>query len=181
MAGFRWVRMLCEEARIQVILRQLVHRPMTKLAVSSRGFAMIEHRRHPRSVIKWPVVVMTPGGLVAENNHIHHYGRINRMYTPGIALYGVGNRAAHNLIHTAPHIGVMFGGNDHVIELNEIHHVCMESNDAGAVYAGRNWTMRGHNIRYNYFHHISGFEDRGCVGVYLDDMFASAAICTRWL
>lgn len=119
---------------------------------------------------------LTPGGLYAENNHIHDYGRINRMYTPGIALNGVGNRAAHNLIHTAPHIGVMFGGNDHVIEFNEIHHVCMESNDAGAIYAGRNWTMRGNVIRYNYFHHISGFEDRGCVGVYLDDMFASAAI-----
>ncbi|MFV2069080.1 MAG: hypothetical protein ACC645_19100 [Pirellulales bacterium] len=30
-----------------------------------------------------------------------------------------------------------------MIELNEIHHVCLESNDAGAIYAGRNWTMCG--------------------------------------
>ncbi|MGC9326659.1 MAG: right-handed parallel beta-helix repeat-containing protein, partial [Candidatus Hinthialibacter sp.] len=119
---------------------------------------------------------LTPGGLYAENNHIHHYGRINRMYTPGISISGVGNRASHNLIHTAPHIGIMFSGNDHVFEFNEIHHVCMESNDAGAIYAGRNWTMRGHKIQYNYLHHITGFENRGCVGVYLDDMFASASI-----
>ncbi len=119
---------------------------------------------------------LTPGGLYADNNHIHHYGRINRMYTPGISIYGVGNRASHNLIHTAPHIGIMFGGNDHIFEFNEMHHVCMESNDAGAMYAGRNWTMRGHMIRYNYLHHITGFEDRGCVGVYLDDMFASATM-----
>lgn len=119
---------------------------------------------------------LTPAGLYADNNHIHHYGRINRMYTPGIAITGVGNKATHNLIHTAPHIGIMFSGNDHLFEYNEIHHVCMESNDAGAMYAGRDWTMRGHIIRYNYLHHITGFEDRGCVGVYLDDMFASAAI-----
>ena len=93
-----------------------------------------------------------------------------------IALSGVGNRAAHNLIHDAPHMAIGFGGNDHVIEFNEIHSVCYESNDAGAIYAGRDWTMRGHVIRYNYLHHINGFEAKGCVGVYLDDMFASAAI-----
>jgi hypothetical protein len=36
--------------------------------------------------------------------------------------------------------------------------------------------MRGNVIRHNYLHHIMGFEGRGCVGVYLDDMFASADI-----
>ncbi len=40
---------------------------------------------------------LTPGGNVADNNHIHHYGRWNRMYRNGIAIDGVGNRAAHNL------------------------------------------------------------------------------------
>jgi hypothetical protein len=79
---------------------------------------------------------LTPGGNVADNNHIHHYGRWNRMYRNGIAIDGVGNRAAHNLIHHAPHIAISFGGNDHVLEFNEIHHVCEESNDAGAMYAG---------------------------------------------
>jgi len=119
---------------------------------------------------------LTPAGHFAENNHIHHYARIKRVYQPGIALQGVGNRASHNLIHNAPHMGMGFGGNDHVIEFNEIHSVCYESNDAGAIYTGRNWTMRGHVIRHNYFHHICGFEGRGCVGVYLDDSFSSAAI-----
>ncbi|MHC4559177.1 MAG: right-handed parallel beta-helix repeat-containing protein, partial [Planctomycetota bacterium] len=63
---------------------------------------------------------LTVGGHFADNNHIHHYGRWQRMYTPAIALSGVGNRAAHNLIHTAPHMAVMFSGNDHVMEFNEI-------------------------------------------------------------
>ncbi len=119
---------------------------------------------------------LSPAHHLAENNHIHHYSRVKRMYQPAVTLHGVGNRAAHNLIHSAPHMAMGFGGNDHVIEFNEIHDVCYESNDAGAIYTGRNWTMRGNVIRYNYLHHITGFEGRGCVGVYLDDMFSSATI-----
>jgi hypothetical protein len=119
---------------------------------------------------------LRPGGHRAFNNHIHHYGRWQRMYTPAISLAGVGNKIEHNLIHTAPHMAVMFSGNDHVIELNEIHNVCLESNDAGAIYAGRDWTMRGTVIRHNYLHEITGFRDRGCVGVYLDDMFCGTEI-----
>lgn len=119
---------------------------------------------------------LAPAGLSAENNHIHHWSRWNRMNRHGISLSGVGNRAAHNLLHDSPHSAIQFSGNDHVIELNEIHHVCTESNDAGAIYAGRNWTMRGTVIRHNYLHHIRGFEGRGCIGIYLDDMYCGTTI-----
>ena len=119
---------------------------------------------------------LTPARHYAENNHIHHYARFNRILHPGVSIDGVGNRVAHNLIDNAPHMAIQFGGNEHVIEYNEIHSVCFESNDAGAMYAGYNWTTRGHQIRHNYLHHINGFEGRGCVGVYLDDMFSSANI-----
>ena len=119
---------------------------------------------------------LTPAGLVADNNHIHDYSRWNRVYRAGVSLNGVGNRASHNLIDNAPHQAISFGGNDHVIEFNEIHSVCYESNDAGAIYSGRNWSTRGTVVRCNYFHHISGFEGRGCVGVYLDDQFSGTAI-----
>jgi hypothetical protein len=119
---------------------------------------------------------LRPGGHRAFNNHIHHYGRWQRMYTPAVSISGVGNRVAHNLIHHAPHMAVGFSGNDHIIEFNEIHNVCLESNDAGAIYAGRDWTMRGTVIRHNYLHEITGFENRGCVGVYLDDMFCGTQI-----
>jgi hypothetical protein len=119
---------------------------------------------------------LTPANNFADNNHIHDYGRWYRMYNPAISLQGVGNRATHNLIHDAPHMAIQFGGNDHLMEFNEIYRVCTESNDAGAIYAGRNWTMRGTIIRNNYLHDITGFEGRGCVGVYLDDMFCGTAI-----
>ncbi|MBI5684512.1 MAG: right-handed parallel beta-helix repeat-containing protein [Verrucomicrobia bacterium] len=122
---------------------------------------------------------LTPAGLFAENNHVHHWSRWNRMYRPAIMITGVGNRAAHNLLENSPHTAIGFGGNDHVIEFNEIHSVCHESNDAGAIYSGRNWTMRGTIIRCNYLHHINGFEGRGCVGVYLDDMYCGTTIASN--
>jgi hypothetical protein len=119
---------------------------------------------------------LTPAGHQAVGNHIRNYGRLDRMYKPAIGLSGVGLRVANNLIHDAPHMAIMFSGNDHVIELNEIHRVCLESNDAGAIYSGRDWTMRGTVIRHNYLHHINGFRGKGCVGVYLDDMFSGTRI-----
>jgi len=122
---------------------------------------------------------LTPAGLYAENNHVHHWSRWNRMYRPAIMITGVGNRAAHNLLENSPHTAIGFGGNDHVIEFNEIHSVCHESNDAGAIYSGRSWTMRDTVIRCNYLHHINGFEGRGCVGVYLDDMYCGTTITSN--
>ena len=70
-------------------------------------------------------------GHYADNNHVHHYGRWRPMYSAGISISGVGNRATHNLIDNAPHQAISFGGNDHLLEFNEIHSVCFESNDAG--------------------------------------------------
>jgi hypothetical protein len=119
---------------------------------------------------------LSPAAMTVDNNDIHHYGRWNPMYHAAVLLNGVGHRVTHNLIHDAPHMAINFGGNDHLIELNEIHDVCRESNDAGAIYGGRDWTMRGTKVRYNYFHHISGFEGRGCVGVYLDDQLSGIEI-----
>ncbi len=119
---------------------------------------------------------LTPAKCFADNNYIHHIARLKRVYNSGLALYGVGNIAAHNLISHVPHMAIYFNGNDHLMEFNEINDACYVSNDAGAVYAGRSWTMRGNIFRYNYLHDISGFEGKGCVGVYLDDMFCGTEI-----
>lgn len=118
-------------------------------------------------------------GHYADNNFIHHTSRWDPVYQQGIALYGVGNRATHNLISHVPHIAIGFSGNEQTIEYNEIHHAVFQSNDAGAVYTSppdETWSMRGHKIRYNYLHHIRGFRDKGCFGVYLDDCFSNAEI-----
>lgn len=112
---------------------------------------------------------LTAGKHSAVNNHIHHYARWKRIYRPAIALSGVGNRAAHNLIHDAPHMAMAFHGNEHLIELNEIHHVVYESNDAGAIYCGRDPSMQGTIIRHNYFHHVGKTLGHGVASVYFDD------------
>jgi hypothetical protein len=119
---------------------------------------------------------LTPGGNLVENCHIHHFGRWDAMYKGAIHLHGVGNSARRNLIHDGPHTAIFWGGNELVMELNEIHSVVYESGDAGAFYAGRDWTMRGVKLRNNYFHHIYGFEGRGANGIYLDDQYSSAEL-----
>ena len=112
----------------------------------------------------------------AENNHIHHFGRWDRMYRPGLFMSGVGLRAAHNLIHHAPHSAILFGGMEHLFEYNEIHNVCQESHDCGAIYAGRSWCLRGNVFRYNYLHHLCGKDGGACNGIYLDDEFSGATV-----
>jgi Right handed beta helix region len=111
---------------------------------------------------------LAPAGHEAVNNHVHHIAEWSRTYQPPIGLSGVGIRIAHNLIHDGPHAGILLGGNDHTIEFNEIHHVALETGDVGAFYMGRDWTMRGNVIRYNFFHHTGGV-GMGSMGVYLDD------------
>ncbi len=109
-----------------------------------------------------------------ELNEIHHValetGDTGVFYKQGVgvALSGVGCRASHNLIHDCPRFAFLFGGNDHLIEFNEIHSVCTDTGDVGAFYMGRDWTARGTVIRHNYFHDIHGL-NMGANAVYLDD------------
>jgi len=73
-------------------------------------------------------------------------------------------------------MAIYFQGNNHVIANNNIHDVVKESNDAGAIYAGRDWTSRGTIIKHNYLHNIKGLKSHGAKGIYLDDEFSGAKI-----
>jgi hypothetical protein len=122
---------------------------------------------------------LTPAGHVAENNHIQYYSRWCMTYRPAVGVGGVGQKVRHNLIHDGPHNAIQLGGNDHVIEYNEIHDVCTESDDVGAFYAGRSWVDRGTVIRHNFFHHIHSAAEQyrhGSRVVYLDDAASGFAI-----
>jgi hypothetical protein len=118
---------------------------------------------------------LAPCGHYAVNNHIHHIARWSRCYAPAIAMSGVGIRAANNLIHDHPHCAILFSGNEHVIERNEIHHVCLETGDVGAIYTGRDYTYRGNVIRYNFIHHTGGV-GMGSMGIYMDDCVSGTRI-----
>jgi Right handed beta helix region len=119
---------------------------------------------------------LTPANHLVENCDIHDYARWDRTYQPGVHLDGVGLRAAHNEIHNAPHQAISFMGNDHVIEFNDIHDVCQETNDAGAIYAWNDWAGRGHRISNNYIHDVMGYKNKGANGIYLDDNYSAALI-----
>src|SRR6185369_4601553 len=86
---------------------------------------------------------------------------------PAVMAFGVGQHVAHNLIHDAPHSGVIIHGNDHLIEYNDMHHLCLETNDCGAFYIGRDWSERGNVVRYNYFHDLGKADV--VQSIYLDD------------
>ena len=124
-------------------------------------------------------ITLTPAGNYADNNYIHHVG-VFYAQGVGVQLGGCGNRASHNYIHDGPRMGIMFAGNNLVIEYNHIRHMNLETEDTGAVYTGgRDWIgSRGSVIRYNYFHDMLGYghDDKGvwhsphfAWGVYLDD------------
>lgn len=123
-------------------------------------------------------VTLLEGNNYAENNHLERFSRLRKTYNAAINVSGCGNRISHNLIHNGEHTAIVFGGNNHTIEYNEIFDVCKTADDMGAIYRGRDWTMRGNRIIFNYIHDIvsDAQMSHGIHGVYLDDCFSSAYI-----
>ena len=112
---------------------------------------------------------LTPAGHEALDNHIWQFSRHQPTSAYGLILGGVGNRAAHNLVHDAPHQAIGIQGNDHVFEYNIVHDVVTETDDAGALYKGRNPSCRGNIIRYNFWRDIGSPMGHGTAAVYFDD------------
>jgi Right handed beta helix region len=115
------------------------------------------------------------GGHAAENCRLARQGRWSKCYVPAILLEGVGMRASHNLIEDHPHCGILFWGNDHLIEKNEIRRVALETGDVGAIYTGRDYSFRGNKIIGNYLHDIGGV-GMGSMGVYADDCVSGLTV-----
>ena len=95
-------------------------------------------------------MTLTPGGNVADNNHIHHYGCIIPNYRPGVRIEGVGNRCTHNLVHHSMHQGISF----------------------------RDWTKRGTVIERNIIH-SNGSQphvNKQTHAIYLDDYSSGIVI-----
>ena len=118
---------------------------------------------------------LTAGENVAENNLIHDWSEVYLTYCPAVTLAGVGNICRHNEICNSPHEAIAFSGNDHIIEYNEIHDVCLQSSDAGAIYSGRHWDWYGTKINYNYIYDI-GSGSFIPNGIYLDDALSGITV-----
>lgn len=111
---------------------------------------------------------LTSGNNVAEDNLIHDWSEVYLTYQPAVGLDGVGNVCRHNEIFNSPHMAISYYGNDHLIEYNLVHDVVLQSNDAGAIYSGQDWTAQGTVIRYNCLYDIGGGGFRP-QGIYWDD------------
>ncbi len=118
---------------------------------------------------------LVPGGHFVEDCLFERQGRWSKCYVPAVLIDGVGSRIANNLIRDHPHCAILFNGNDHLVEFNEIHHIALETGDVGAIYAGRDYTYRGNRIRHNFIHHTGGV-GMGSMGVYMDDCVSGTEI-----
>ncbi|MCD2448864.1 right-handed parallel beta-helix repeat-containing protein [Methylicorpusculum oleiharenae] len=132
-----------------------------------------------------------PGLHSIINNHFSHFAEIVKNLAAAIDVQGVGQIITHNLIENGPSMGILINGNEHLIEKNELHHLCEEASDCGAIYSGRDWTYRGNIIRYNSLHDIYGYglkavdiakntveyvKSKDVIGVYLDDAVSGFTI-----
>ena len=112
-----------------------------------------------------------------EGSHIRRASQIVMTPSAAVRLLGVGQIVRDNSIEDSPHMGIYFDGNDHLIESNRIRRVCLDVNDAGAIYAGRDWTFRGNVIRGNVIADISRGDSRGNLSaIYLDDMLSGVTV-----
>ena len=111
---------------------------------------------------------LTPGNSKADNNYIHDWSEIYQTYQPAVTLEGVGNICSHNEMVNSPHEAITYKGNNHIIEYNLIHDVCLLSDDAGAIYSGRSWVWYGNAVRYSCIYNV-GSENHRPDGIYLDD------------
>lgn len=103
-----------------------------------------------------------------ENCLIHDVSEVSLTEGQGVRLYGVGNVCANNEIYNAPQQAIFYGGNNNVIEYNNIHDVALLSSDSSAVYTGRRWDEVGTVIRYNAIYNI-GSGDFTPHAIYFDD------------
>jgi hypothetical protein len=118
---------------------------------------------------------LMPGCSVADNNLIHDWSEVYLTYQPAVNLIGAGNICSHNEMYNSPHQAITYSGNNHIIEYNVIHDVVRLSDDAGAIYSGRSWSMYGNVIRFNCIYNL-GSEGHKPQGIYMDDALSGQTI-----
>ena len=121
---------------------------------------------------------LVAGAHVVEDSELVGFGRFSNTHHPAILLSGVGHIVRHNLIRDAAYSAILFTGNEHRIEFNEIRNVLNATSDGGAIYTGFDWGARGNVIKNNFIHHINTIfaQGFGVHGIYLDDTVAGVQV-----
>ncbi|MFI3294590.1 MAG: right-handed parallel beta-helix repeat-containing protein [Rikenellaceae bacterium] len=98
----------------------------------------------------------------------HDNNRIEKSYRPHIDLMGVGNKIIGCELYNCSSMAILMHGNNHLVENNYLHDICLEADDQGAFYYGRNPSECGTVIRGNLFANIP-IGSFGTSAVYCDD------------
>lgn len=110
---------------------------------------------------------LTPGNVVIKNCEIADVCRNTGANGYGGIILGTNTvdvEIKNNIIHNCLNNAIRYDGIGHKISYNEIHNCVNKAADAGAIYAGRNWTEYGTVAEYNYFH---GIGDRSSISPYM--------------
>ncbi len=116
-------------------------------------------------------VSLTPAHHAFVDGLVSDFGLLSPSYRPAIDVWGVANTVSGSVIQRGDHAGILVSGNGHVVVDNEIRQVLRDTDDAGAVYMGADWSQRGNQITGNYIHDLGtpGRKTTFLNGVYLDD------------
>lgn len=99
---------------------------------------------------------LTPCNHKVINNHIYDYAKEVFLYAAAVdTRSAIGTYTAFNRIHGCPHVGILFGGNNNMMEYNDISAVVGKYTDMGAFYTAEAMTERGDTVRRNYIHDMA--------------------------
>ena len=133
---------------------------------------------------------LQPGGLLIEDNVVHHFAKWKRSYHPGIFWGGVGNTFRGNHVSFGPHNGFLGGGDfadgvENLFEQNHVSDCTFDTIDSGGFYTcgqrGTAFTNRGNVLRNNTFERIFntaglGVQVASNQAVYLDDQMSAWSV-----
>lgn len=120
-------------------------------------------------------LTLEPGNNTVKECVFYDNNRIEKSYRPHIDLTGVGNKIIGCELYNSPSMAILMHGNNHLIKGNYIHDVCLEVEDQGAFYYGRNPSECGTILRRNLFANIPNiystcavYNDDGAGGLIVD-------------
>ncbi|KAK7087271.1 uncharacterized protein [Littorina saxatilis] len=120
---------------------------------------------------------LVPSQNVIRDNHIWNHARVGAEPNHAVKIGGVHATVSHNHLHHGQYTGIWWSGNDHVIEYNDVHHMCLVGTDCGALHTDLDWTWRGNVIRHNHIHDTRRlFPGASVRGIMLDDQYSSVLI-----
>ena len=73
------------------------------------------------------------GDNYVENCRIHNYNRIEMQYRVGVVMSGLGNRISGCEFFQSSTMAILMLGNDQTVECCNVHHVCLDIEDNGAL------------------------------------------------